>query len=66
MPERTFCYTCGGEIIFRGNPPQKYHLDSGWECWHESRGTGAVNDGPNIPEYKPPAASAPASLPRVA
>lgn len=33
MADTYTCDTCGGEIIFRGNPPQKYHLSTGWECW---------------------------------
>ncbi|RMH22397.1 MAG: hypothetical protein D6696_03550 [Acidobacteria bacterium] len=27
------CSYCDRPIIFRGNPPQVYHVGSGWPCW---------------------------------
>lgn len=28
------CFCCGYPIIFRGYPPQVYHLGTGWPCWN--------------------------------
>jgi len=44
MSEVYTCFQCGGEVIFRGDPPQKYHLGTGWDCW-KSLGGGATSAG---------------------
>ena len=31
------CFCCGYPIIFRGRPPQVYHLGTGWPCWNMQR-----------------------------
>ena len=28
-----YCSYCGGEVVFRGNPPKMYHVGTGWDCW---------------------------------
>ena len=31
------CFRCGYPVIFRYNPPQIFHLGSGWPCWSKKK-----------------------------